>query len=443
LTHDFYNQTKDSLRIDLSLNYVCRKCGKSYSKQDYNESRFCTTCGSFLLAKFSINLGSAGTSEKDLLHQRSFSEQLSSVSNDSSKEKSALMRAAESLRQRIKDAREYEVIPETENKTQTERAGVESWIWNTEYENALKLEKELIQKYKGKNIDAAIPGKIHSNDQGDCYAISTTCISKFKKALYDESRQLIISDLKLIPGIGPVRERSLKEEGCLTIEDLVNHPLWKKPAQDFMRMVDSRDVSSTQNWLWQRLPKSHPLIHYLAGFCKDEDFAIIDIETLGLSERPIILLGIAKPREKSVCISQFLLRDIQDEPSAIWALVSQLEPNSSLITFNGKSFDIPYIKQRLAYYGMDASLNNPHFDVLHFTRRALRNKLADCRLETVEKYLGIKREINIPGALVPHFYDTYLRTRNVGPLVAIVEHNKQDLITLGNLFSQLYEEWSL
>jgi uncharacterized protein YprB with RNaseH-like and TPR domain len=207
--------------------------------------------------------------------------------------------------------------------------------------------------------------------------------------------------------------------------------------------VDSRDVSSTQNWLWQRLPKSHPLIHYLAGFCKDEDFAIIDIETLGLSERPIILLGIAKPREKSVCISQFLLRDIQDEPSAIWALVSQLEPNASLITFNGKSFDIPYIKQRLAYYGMDASLNNPHFDVLHFTRRALRNKLADCRLETVEKYLGIKREINIPGALVPHFYDTYLRTRNVGPLVAIVEHNKQDLITLGNLFSQLYEEWSL
>jgi uncharacterized protein YprB with RNaseH-like and TPR domain len=181
----------------------------------------------------------------------------------------------------------------------------------------------------------------------------------------------------------------------------------------------------------------------LAGFCRDEDFAIIDIETLGLSERPIILMGIAKPTENSICASQFLLRDIPDEPSAIWALISKLEEESSLITFNGKSFDIPYIKQRLAYYGMDAPLSNPHFDVLHFTRRAFGKKLVNCRLETVEKYLNIERGINIPGALVPHFYDTYLRTRNVGPLVAIVEHNKQDLLTLGKLFSRLYEEWSM
>jgi|SRR3989339_2245938 len=101
------------------------------------------------------------------------------------------------------------------------------------------------------------------------------------------------------------------------------------------------------------------------------------------------------------------------------------------------------LNRELAYYGIDASLSNPHFDLLHFTRRAMGNRLANCRLETVEKYLGIKRGINITGALVPHFYDTYLKTRNVGPLVAIAEHNKQDLITLGNLFSRLYEEWDL
>ena len=88
-------------------------------------------------------------------------------------------------------------------------------------------------------------------------------------------------------------------------------------------------------------------------------------------------------------------------------------------------------------------MDNPHFDILHFARRALKPKLPDCRLDTVEKYIGIKRDINIPGALVPHFYDTYLRTKNVGPLVPIVEHNRQDLLTLGSLFSKLYEEWRL
>ena len=210
-----------------------------------------------------------------------------------------------------------------------------------------------------------------------------------------------------------------------------------------MKIINKNDIPQIQKTLWQRFPKSHPLLHYLAGFCQDQDFAIVDIETLGLSERPIILLGVAKPTKTHVCTSQFLLRDIQDEPSAIWALISQLEPNLSLITYNGRSFDIPYIKQRLAYYGLDAPLDNPHFDVLHFTRRALRHKLSDCKLETVEKYIGIKRDINIPGALVPHFYETYLRTKNAGPLVAIVEHNRQDLLTLGTLFSKLYEEWNL
>jgi uncharacterized protein YprB with RNaseH-like and TPR domain len=385
-----------------------------------------------------------------MFSQKSFDKQTSSSkpgvakSYNSFEEKIALSRAAESLRQRIVNSKEYEVISETgKDKEQPRGSTVESWIWSSEYGEALKLERELIRQYRGKDLEDSIDGKVVSNEQGECYAISASCTSNFKKATYEESRRLIISDLKILPGIGPVRERTLKQQGYTTIEDLENHPLWKKPAHDFMKIINKKEINSTQKWLWQRLPKSHPLLHYLAGFCQDQDFAIIDIETLGLSERPIILLGIAKPTRDYVCTSQFLLRDIQDEPSAIWALVSQLVPNLSLITFNGKSFDIPYIKQRLAYYGLDASLDNPHFDVLHFTRRALRHRLTDCRLETVEKYIGIKREINVPGALVPHFYDTYLRTKNAGPLVAIVEHNKQDLLTLGTLFSKLYEEWNL
>jgi uncharacterized protein YprB with RNaseH-like and TPR domain len=358
------------------------------------------------------------------------------------KEKFALQRAAESLRQRIGSSKEYAVVSETEVE-QPKAPVFESWIWSSEYDEALKLEKKLIMRYEGKNLEEVIPGKVVSNEQGECYEISASCASAFKLATVEESRRVIISDLKVLAGIGPISEQLLKKQGYATVEDLEEHPRWKKQASTYMKMIDKRDVDSMQKWLWQRFPKSHPLLHYLAGFCQDRDFAIIDIETLGLSERPIILLGIARPAGDLVCTSQFLLRDIQDEPGAIWALVSQLESGLSFITFNGRSFDIPYIKQRLAYYGLDAPLDNPHFDVLHFTRRALRHKLPDCRLDTVEKYIGVKRDVNIPGALVPHFYETYLRTKNVGPLVPIVEHNKQDLLTLGSLFSRLYEEWHL
>lgn len=410
----------------MPIHYTCRKCKIDYSKEEFAHNKFCKKCGTFLILSFKIELSQSPNQNN----------------SNFSAEKFALNRAADSLRDRVGSTREFEVVSEAE-KQQTSAPSFGSWLWSSEFDAALRFEKRLVKKYKGKTLEEAIPGEVVSNEQGDCYAISTTCTSTFKKATYEESRRLITSDLKVLPGIGPVREQTLKQQGYNTVEDLKNHPLWKNEACKFMKIIDQKEVDSTQKWLWQRFPKSHPLLHYLAGFCQDQDFAIVDIETLGLSERPIILLGIAKPHEDKICTSQFLLRDIADEPGAIWALVSQLEPKHSLITYNGRSFDIPYIKQRLAYYGLDSPLDNPHFDILHFTRRALKPKLSDCRLDTVEKYIGVKRDLNIPGALVPHFYDTYLRTKNVGPLVPIVEHNRQDLLTLGSLFSKLYEEWNL
>lgn len=177
----------------------------------------------------------------------------------------------------------------------------------------------------------------------------------------------------------------------------------------------------------------------LAGFCKNESLAIIDIETLGLFHRPIILLGIVKIRKNMTCIHQFLIRDTSEELGAIWSFLPHVEIGSSLITYNGRRFDIPYIEQRLAHYGKEASFNNPHYDILSFTWRALGKKLPNCRLETVERYFGIQRGMNIPGWCVPHFYNTYLVTQNVGPLVAIVKHNEQDLINLGKVVSRLYD----
>ncbi len=410
----------------MQISYACRKCKKNYSKEEYSKSKFCKDCGSFLILTFRGEPGKSAINS----------------STSPPTEKLALQRAAENLRERVGGAKEYEVVSE-EERHQTSSPSFGSWLWSSEFDAALRFEKRLIKKYKEKTLEEAIPGEVISNDQGECYAISASCTSTFKKASYQESRRLLISDLKVLPGIGPVREQTLKQQGYSTIEDLNNHPIWQAEASKFLKIIDQKEVDSVQKWLWQRLPKSHPLLHYLSGFCSDEDFAIVDIETLGLSERPIILLGLAKINKDKICTSQFLLRDIADEPGAIWALVSQIEPKLSLITYNGRSFDIPYIKQRLAYYGLDSPLDNPHFDILHFTRRALKPKLSDCRLDTVEKYIGIEREINIPGALVPHFYDTYLKTKNVGPLVPIVEHNKQDLLTLASLFSRLFEEWNL
>ena len=209
-------------------------------------------------------------------------------SDNSIREKSALSRAAESLRQRVGDSKEYEIISET-SKEELKKPVFESWLWSAEYNDALYLESELIKQYQGKSLEDAISGEVVSNEQGECYAISSSCTSNFRLVPYQESRQHVISDLKVLSGIGPVGEQTLRHKGYETVEDLKRHPRWKKQAADYMKMIDNKEVDSIQKWLWRRLPKSHPLLHYLAGFCQDQDFAIIDIETLGLSERPIIL----------------------------------------------------------------------------------------------------------------------------------------------------------
>lgn len=356
----------------------------------------------------------------------------------------SIQRAAKSLINKSKIRNEYILIKKEEyNQSNTNPISNDWWLFDSDHRNALKLKRDLLRKYEHKTIEQAIPGKIVSNNYGDFYFIEQKSSSIFKRIDPKKCKNILLSDLKLLSGIGNKRERNLQQRGYFSIHDLMNHPIWKSQAKDYMNLIEKNQISQLQSFMWKRLPKSHPFLHYLAGLDSPGKFAIVDIETLGLSERPIILLGIGQINENIVHTSQFLLRDVGDELSAIWAFVSKIKQNSHLISYNGRSFDIPYVHQRLAYYGMEASLNNPHFDLLHFTRRALRKKLRNCRLETVEQYLKIGRGINIPGALVPDFYDTYLRTGNVGPLVAIVEHNKQDLVTLAALFSKLYEEWKI
>jgi len=350
-----------------------------------------------------------------------------------------LGRIADNLRKRVKGLREYRIVSEGEPLSSLNRVD-ETGVYKSEYEDALRLKEQLVSRFQGKPLEEAIPGEVVSNDYSECYAISSECFRQLRVENYENSKRAILSNLKLLSGIGPVWEERLKRQGYQTIEDLTRHPRWGKTANDFLVLIEAKDVFSLQNWLRGRLPKSHPLGHYLASFCEEKDLAIVDIETLGLFGRPIILFGVARLDNDRICINQLLLRDIADEPGALWECLSRLK-DSPLITFNGRSFDLPYIQERSAFYSVIAPLDVPHFDVLHFARRAFHDVLPNCRLETIEAYLGVKRKMDLPSAMVPEFYESYLQTRNVGPLVAIVEHNKQDLLTLTYLFSKLYEVW--
>jgi len=166
----------------------------------------------------------------------------------------------------------------------------------------------------------------------------------------------------------------------------------------------------------------------------------LDVETLGLHTEPLILVGLARLRGGEITVTHLVVRAIPEEIPVLSLLGEELAGVKAIVTYNDRAFDVNFIEARLRYYGLPGSVDHPNFDLLPFARRQFREFLPDCRLETVEKVLSVQRAIDIPSALVPEFYLDYLRERNVGPLVAIIEHNRQDLLSLALLLRKFWTE---
>ncbi|MBT9131293.1 MAG: hypothetical protein DDT42_01552 [candidate division WS2 bacterium] len=360
------------------------------------------------------------------------------------KPKTPYDRISQRWKERVNKVKEYEVIESEEESYGEFMPSITFGVDHQEYQRAEKLKQRLLKKYKGKKLEDVIEGEEFRTNKGICYQIENQDEINLKVINPDQARKKILSELRLIYGIGEVTERILKEEGYKTIEDLTEHPRFDFEAKRFLEIVDKCDTCQIVDWVGHWFPKSHPLALYPSGFYEKEDFTFFDIETLGLFNRPIILFGVAQISGDQILINQYFLRDIKEEPGALMGFLSQINKNSIFITFNGRTFDIPYTRERLAYYRIKGKgdLEKPHFDILHFSRRAWKERVPNCRLTTLEKHLlGIERKDDVPSALVPEFYETYMRTKNIGPIIPIIERNKQDLITLAKIFSKLHEEW--
>jgi len=365
---------------------------------------------------------------------------------DEEKNNTEFDRIVKRLKEISDKIKEYEV---TEEEGKEKEEGYRKFIPSIplvidsrEYQEAEKLKQKLVEKYEGMKLEDVIEGEELKTPEGVCYHIESQEIINLKIINPEHARKKILSDLKLINGIREVTEHLLKENGYKTIDDLTEHPRFGSEAKRFLDIIDRCDASQIIDWIGHRFSKSHPLILYSSSLLNKEDFIIFDIETMGLSKSPIILFGVARISGNHILINQYLLRDIKEEPAALTGFLSHIYEDSVFITFNGRAFDVPYIRDRLAYYRMRGDLEKPHFDILCFSRRAWKERFPDCSLNTLEKYLfGIERKGDVPSALVPDFYETYMRSKNIGPLIPIIEHNKQDLVTLANIFSKLHEEW--
>jgi uncharacterized protein len=311
-------------------------------------------------------------------------------------------------------------------------------------ENSKKIKTKLMEKYQDKKLDDLKNGEEIETFYGACYRFET--LKKLKIDTLKENMVLnkIISDLKLIKGIGESKEKKLKNKGFKTLEDLTSHPFFSDEAAKLLEIVANGDLSLLSSAVSSRYSPSHPLQLFISCIPGTNNLLFIDIETLGLKDVPLILIGIAETTEKGLIINQYLIRNLKEENAALDAFISHLDDDSVFVTFNGRSFDLPFIKSRMRFHGIKNRLRRPHLDLLHFSRRQWKSELPNCRLQTLEKHLfGVERNDDVPSSLVPDFYLSYLKTGNIGPLIPIIEHNREDVITLARIMSCLHQNLDL
>jgi hypothetical protein len=250
-------------------------------------------------------------------------------------------------------------------------------------------------------------------------------------------------DLKVIAGIAEITESNLKREGINSITQLTKHYRYGNDATNYINHVENNNAIKIYEQLSSRFTSSNPLLLANSALFNLSDIAFIDIETLGLSETPLFLIGIATFKDNHLITDQIFVRELKEEKAALCFLAEHLQGKQAIGTFNGKSFDVPFIRKRMERHDLKYEINHPHFDLKYFSQKAFSSLVYDFKLSTLERKLfDVERIDDVPGFEIPTYYLSYIQTKNIGSVVPIIDHNKQDLISTARLFMKLHEIWS-
>lgn len=180
-----------------------------------------------------------------------------------------------------------------------------------------------------------------------------------------------------------------------------------------------------------------------------ETMVFLDTETSGLAGGTgtfAFLVGVGRYTQDGFHLAQFFMRDPLEEPGLLLALEEFLAPCQTIVSFNGKAFDVPLLNTRYTMQGWKSPFKNlAHVDLLHLSRRLWRDRLPSRTLANLEVQIlhASRTDEEIPGWMIPQLYFDYLREGDARPLKRVFYHNAMDVVSLAALLnhtSSLLEE---
>ena len=311
---------------------------------------------------------------------------------------------------------------------------------------------QLVEQYKGKKLEDLYQEnhRIVRNGMGD-----------FMELYWQEedfpcnlnlylTRKKLLKNLKTVHYIGEFVENRLKGRGIRTLRDLRFLNLrYRDSANHILKLIKMKD--------YDNLTKNRYIDDLDVSFCFDvENLLFLDIETLGLYDNAIIIVGIGFFKNKNYEIHLFFARSLEEEIAICEHLKNNILPNfKCFVSYNGKRFDIPYIANRLLYYfdknPMISEKDTPyetsntkfhHIDLYHICRRRFRGMFERYTLTNIEEQLlNMRRENELPSSMVPICYKKYQKNPNryIGLIKECIEHNYFDVYSMPLILNKLLE----
>lgn len=163
----------------------------------------------------------------------------------------------------------------------------------------------------------------------------------------------------------------------------------------------------------------------------------LDLETTGLAGGTgtlPFLVGLAYYRDDRFKVTQFFLHEMAEEDRMIRELDRFVREMGfkSLVTYNGKAYDVPLVETRFALHRTPCPLRGlPHLDFLFSARSLWKHKHDSCRLfHLAQQVVQAERSEDIPSEEIPLRYFQYIRNGDFSLIDPIIYHNQEDLLSL-------------
>ena len=178
------------------------------------------------------------------------------------------------------------------------------------------------------------------------------------------------------------------------------------------------------------------------SYFEDFSFAVFDIETTGFypANDNLILSGFITAIDNKLELVQFFSEQPRDEKAILEESINLINSVDFVITYNGRFFDVPFIKKRAKKYGLAfPDLFNLDLFILFKHYSELPKFLPSLSQKSLEEFSGIAqfRADKIDGGESVALYQQYLNTHSAELEEKILLHNSDDVMQLYRLLALL------